>query len=239
MVADALSRGHSTAVLLSGGLDSAVLAAHEARTALVQPIYISVGLAWEASEREMVARLLASSAFAGRVRPLASLAFDMADVYTPAHWAIRGTPPEYDTPDEDVYLRGRNLVLLAKAGVFCAQQGIGRIAIGPLAGNPFPDATPQFFAAMGSALSRGLAHDIAVVAPFAALHKADVIARGVELGVPFELTLSCMNPVAGRHCGRCSKCRERRDAFEQAGVADPTDYAAPSPRPERHSRPGS
>jgi 7-cyano-7-deazaguanine synthase len=57
------------------------------------------------------------------------------------------------------------------------------------------------------------------------MHKADVIRRGAALGVPFELTLSCMQPVDGRHCGRCSKCRERRDGFIEAGVHDPTPYA--------------
>jgi len=143
---------------------------------------------------------------------------------------MRGTPPAYDTPDEDVYLAGRNVVLLSKAAVYCAGVGIHRIAIGPLAGNPFPDATPAFFKAMSGALSLGLDHEISVVAPFAALHKADVVKLGVTLGVPLELSLSCMNPLGGVHCGRCSKCRERRDAFDEAGIADPTRYASPSPR---------
>jgi 7-cyano-7-deazaguanine synthase len=52
-----------------------------------------------------------------------------------------------------------------------------------------------------------------------------VIRLGVELGVPLALTLSCMNPRDSRHCGQCSKCRERRDAFRDAGVPDPTAYA--------------
>jgi 7-cyano-7-deazaguanine synthase len=143
---------------------------------------------------------------------------------------MRGTPPAYDTPDEDVYLAGRNVVLLSKAAVYCAGAGIHRIAIGPLAGNPFPDATPAFFKAMSAALSLGLDHDINVVAPFAALHKADVVKLGMTLAVPLELSLSCMNPRGGLHCGLCSKCRERRDAFDEAGVADLTVYAAPPPR---------
>jgi 7-cyano-7-deazaguanine synthase len=214
------------AVLLSGGLDSAVLLADVARReTAVQPIYVNVGLAWEAEERAMVDRLLATRAFGG-IRPLVSLHVDMRDVYAPTHWAIRGEPPAFDTPDEDVYLEGRNIVLLTKAAVFSARARLARVLIGPLAGNPFPDATPSFFSAMARALSLGLDTAIAIEAPYANLHKADVIQRGRELGVPLELTLSCMQPSRGMHCGRCSKCRERRDAFREAGVDDPTVYAA-------------
>ena len=220
----------TSAVLCSGGLDSVVLVAHEARAAGVQPIYVSVGLAWEPAERAILSKLAATPVFGARVRPLAILDMTMRDVYPASHWALRGTPPGYDTPDEDVYLAGRNVVLLSKAAVYCAGAGIHRIAIGPLAGNPFPDATPAFFKAMSHALSLGLDHDINVAAPFAALHKADVVRLGVELGVPLELSLSCMNPRGGVHCGLCSKCRERRDAFAEAGVADLTVYGSPSPR---------
>jgi 7-cyano-7-deazaguanine synthase len=123
-----------------------------------------------------------------------------------------------------VYLTGRNLVLLTKAGVHCAQRRISRIAIGTLAGNPFPDATRDFFNTLAKAMSLGLAHPISVAAPFMDMHKSDVILLGHELGVPFELTLSCMNPRDGLHCGECSKCRERRDAFREAGTEDPTTY---------------
>jgi 7-cyano-7-deazaguanine synthase len=231
----------TTLVLLSGGLDSAVLAAHEAQTSRVLPIYVSVGLAWEPAEIAMVERLLRSPVFAAKVDRLTRVEFTMRDVYPPTHWAIRGEPPAYDTPDEDVYLTGRNLVLLTKAGVVAARHGAHRIALGPLAGNPFPDARPEFFASMSNSLSLGLDHNIEVVTPFLAWKKEDVIKRGVALNVPFELTLSCMNPRAGAtgapgasgapiHCGLCSKCRERRDAFAAAGVPDPSRYANTSPR---------
>ena len=214
-----------TAVLLSAGLDSAVLAAAEARSGEVHPIYISTGLAWERGELAALDRLLATAPFGHNVTPLARLSFTVEDLYPATHWALRGTPPAFDTPDEDVYLAGRNVVLLSKAAIYCSQHGIGRIALGPLAGNPFPDATPQFFETMARALSLGLAHTIVVEAPFASMEKRDVIRLGVELGVPLELTLSCMNPQDGRHCGLCSKCRERRDALRDAGVKDPTHYA--------------
>jgi 7-cyano-7-deazaguanine synthase len=218
------------AVLCSGGLDSVVLVADLAGSSDVQPIYVSVGLAWEAAELDVLRRLAATSAFAGRVRPLVRLDLTMRDVYPASHWAIRGEPPAYDTPDEDVYLAGRNIILLSKAAVFCAGARIHRLAIGPLAGNPFPDATPAFFEAMGHALTLGLDTRVEIVAPFAALHKADVVKLGARLGVPMELSLSCMNPRNGLHCGLCSKCRERRDAFHEAGIPDRTVYAAPSPR---------
>ena len=214
----------STVVLLSAGLDSAVLAAAEARHGIVHPVYVSVGLAWEANELTMLAALLATPPYAS-LAPLTHLSFPAADLYSPTHWAIVGTPPGFDTPDEDVYLTGRNVMLLSKAGIHCAQKKIGRIAIGPLAGNPFPDATPEFFASMSRTLSLGLDHDVTIDAPLAHMHKSDVVRLGLELNVPLELTLSCMNPDKGRHCGQCSKCRERRDAFLEVGADDPTTYA--------------
>jgi 7-cyano-7-deazaguanine synthase len=218
------------AVLLSGGLDSAVLVADAARTAVVQPVYVTAGLSWEQEETALLERLLQSPPFRPGVCALVRLAVDVTDLYPDAHWARRGTPPAYDTPDEDVYLPGRNVLLLSKAGVLCALHGIPRIAIGPLAGNPFPDATPEFLASMSRTLSLGLAHQLTIEAPFSGMHKEDVIALGAALRVPFELTLSCMKPAGGRHCGLCSKCRERRDGFAAAGIEDPTAYLAESPR---------
>jgi 7-cyano-7-deazaguanine synthase len=216
------------AVLFSAGLDSAVLLAHAARQspgATIQPIYVSTGLAWEHEERLMAGRYLAALSATVPLQPLASLTVDMRDVYPPSHWAVRGEPPAYDTPDEDVYLEGRNVVLLSKASVFMARNRIERIMIGPLSGNPFPDATPAFFDTMARALSIGLDASLSIEAPFAAMTKADVIRLGRSLGVPFELTLSCMQPKDGRHCGRCSKCRERIEAFREVGERDPADYA--------------
>jgi 7-cyano-7-deazaguanine synthase len=236
------------AVLFSAGLDSAVLLADAinppsggTRTAggvatmrsaitpnLVQPVYVSAGLAWEHDELDAARRLLASAPYVGRVMPLVSLQVDMRDVYPASHWAVRGQAPAYDTPDEDVYIEGRNIVLLSKAAVHMARARLTRILIGTLAANPFPDATGEFFSAMATALSLGLAAPIRIEAPFSSMHKADIIRLGRSLGVPFELTLSCMQPREGRHCGRCSKCRERIDAFREAGGDDPTDYDRPA-----------
>ncbi|HEX6465453.1 MAG TPA: 7-cyano-7-deazaguanine synthase [Vicinamibacterales bacterium] len=220
-------------MLFSAGLDSAVLLADAlARRAdgeTLQALYVSVGFAWEAEERAMASRLFAKPPFAGRIDPPVLLEFDMRDIFPAAHWAVKGIPPAFDTPDEDVFLDGRNVILTAKAAVFIARHArpghsSARMLMGTLAGNPFPDATPEFFAGQSRALSQGLNLPLTLEAPFATMDKSDVIRRGVELGVPFELTLSCMQPKGGSHCGRCSKCRERRDAFREAGIADPTPY---------------
>ena len=118
--------------MLSGGLDSAVLAAQEARTYVVHPVYVVGGLAWEEGEQRVIRELLNRPPFTGaenRVQPLARLEFSMRDVYPASHWALTGTPPAYDTPDEDVYLHGRNIALLSKAAVYAA---IRRISSGEL-----------------------------------------------------------------------------------------------------------
>jgi len=216
----------TAAVLFSGGLDSAVLLFDRAQHGPVVPLYVRAGLAWEPAEQQVAAQLIAAAPRDGAIQPLVPLDFTVRDLYPPTHWALAGTPPAYDTPDEDVYLVGRNLALLTKAGIHCAREGIGRLALGPLAGNPFPDARPEFFAAMARALTLGLDRAMQIATPFSSMHKEDVIRLGVQLGVPFELTLSCMNPVGLHHCGACSKCRERHEAFVAAGVPDPTTYVA-------------
>ena len=171
-----------SAVLFSGGLDSAVLLALECRDhAPVHPIHVRAGLAWEDAEAIAIRTLLAAEPHARRVAPLSTLTVDMREIYPPTHWAVVGTPPAFDTPDEDVYLEGRNVILIAKASVLCARLGVGRLALGPLAGNPFPDARPEFFATMAQALSIGLDRPFEIATPLAHLHKEQVVTLGLDL----------------------------------------------------------
>jgi 7-cyano-7-deazaguanine synthase len=102
-------------VLASGGADSAVLVADSARRgAAVQPMYVRFGLAWERVEEAHLRRFLASLPTSLGVRPLVALDLPIADVYGD-HWSVSGVAvPDASTPDEAVYLPGRNLLLLAK-----------------------------------------------------------------------------------------------------------------------------
>jgi 7-cyano-7-deazaguanine synthase len=210
------------AVLASGGLDSAVLLAESLhRHPAVHPLYVRFGLAWEPAELEHLGRFL--STLAGEaLRPLVVLDMPAHDLYG-AHWALTGKGvPGADTPDEAVYLPGRNVLLLAKALVWCHLHGAPALALGTLARNPFADATPAFLASYAALVDQALGGRVRVWRPYGGLSKADVVRRGA--GLALEWALSCLRPVNGLHCGACNKCAERRQAFADAGAPDPTPY---------------
>ncbi|RPJ54373.1 MAG: 7-cyano-7-deazaguanine synthase [Acidobacteria bacterium] len=214
---------NAVAALCSGGLDSAVMLVELAKAGRsVYPIYVRCGLAWEEEERKSLDGFLREVRNPA-IRRVVVLNFPMSDVYGQAWYSSGVGIPGYHEADQRWEIPGRNMILLSKAAVWCALNSIEAIALGILSSNPFPDATPGFFSSMEEALSRGLAHPIRIVRPFDKCHKADVVRLGQTL--PLQLTLSCASPVASRHCGRCGKCRERIEAFAEAGVADPTEYA--------------
>ncbi len=211
--------------LISGGLDSAVMVGLMLdQGTTVQPIYVRTGMAWESVEYQWLERYLDAIA-SPRLRPVRSLAFPLDDVYG-SHWSVGGEgSPDYDAPDEAVYLPGRNIILVAKTSVFCALNGIHRIALGVLSGNPFPDATDSFFGLLAGSLSQGMAHPIAIERPLGGMKKEGVVRAGAHL--PLGLTFSCISPKDGLHCGACNKCAERQHGFDAAGLSDPTQYARP------------
>lgn len=213
-------------MLASGGLDSAVLLADMAREHTVFPVYVEAGLAWEGREKRALQAYLAALD-APDVQPLTVLEMPVRSLYG-KHWSTTGeNVPGYEAPDSAVYLPGRNVLLIGVTAVWCALNGVGAIAIGSLDDNPFPDATPAFFADYGRLLSGALDHPLEVLAPYRNRHKAEIIAAFPDL--PLELTLTCMQPQEDEagfvHCGDCNKCRERREAFSAAGVPDRTRYA--------------
>jgi 7-cyano-7-deazaguanine synthase len=223
--------GRDAAVLVSGGIDSAVLTVDLLREhPRVFPIYVRFGLRWEGVELDCLrAFLAAAGASRPGLAPLTVLDEPVAPVYGD-HWSNAGQPdvPGYDTEDDAVYLPGRNVLLAAKAAVWCHLRGVETLAFGTLGANPFPDSTTGFFRDLEGVLNRAMGARLRIVRPYAGMPKADVLRRGA--GLPLHLTLSCLDPAPPRrHCGACNKCAERRKAFRQAGLDDPAAYAtAPS-----------
>ncbi len=211
----------AVAVLASGGLDSCVLVADLARTSDVYPLCLERGLAWEPPEQAALRAFLSRLA-SPRVHEVSVLPMPMGPILG-QHWSVTGDTPRADEPDAAVFIPGHNVLLLAVAGTWCATHDVHRIALASLAGNPFPDATPAFFADFARLLSTALDHQVSVETPYRELHKSELIRRHADL--PLDLTLTCNSPDEGRHCGRCNKCHERRSAFAEAGVEDRTSYA--------------
>ena len=223
-------------LLLSGGLDSCILLSHLLdQQHRVTPIYIDSGLAWQAEERQAVHRYLHAIRYLNAIRPgrpgrlgeLVILELPLEDLYG-NHWSVTGEQaPDETTPDEAVYLPGRNPLLIIKAALWCQMHGVETLALAPLGSNPFPDATDEFFATFEASLNMATRSALRIVRPFAQLEKRDVMELGRDQ--PLQHTFSCISPVRGRHCGHCNKCAERRAAFACIGTSDPTRYADVSP----------
>lgn len=212
------------AVLVSGGLDSAILVG-EARShvEVVHPIFVRGGLGWETAELAHLREFL--TAIAGpKLGPLVILDAPVADLVAD-HWSVTGRGvPDGRSPDDAVYLPGRNLFLLTKAMLWCHLHGIPALALGVLGANPFPDATPGFVTACANVINEAVSGRVGVYRPYASLRKAEVIRRG--RGLPLAKTCSCLQPSGDLHCGHCNKCAERRRGFAEADMPDPTLYAA-------------
>lgn len=216
-------REEPVAVLASGGLDSAILVGDLSRTSpRVHPIYVRFGLAWEEVEERYLRSFLTALA-APSVGPLKVLEMPIRPVYGD-HWSTTGQDvPDRDTPDEAVFLPGRNLLLVVEAALWCHLQRVPTLTLAPLASNPFPDARDIFFETVQQAVNLSVDGAVAIRRPYGRLTKREVMRLGEDL--PLEYTFSCIRPVDGLHCGACNKCGERQAAFVHAGIPDRTRYA--------------
>lgn len=123
----------------------------------------------------------------------------------------------------------RNAIMLEIAAGAAVAAGADAVAFGAHSGDHaiYPDCRPEFLTLIEASMKAGNEGHIDVgfqlLAPFLNLTKADIVREGTRLGVPFELTWSCYEG-GDVHCGACGTCVERREAFAEAGVADPTRY---------------
>ncbi|AJT62427.1 7-cyano-7-deazaguanine synthase [Streptomyces lydicus] len=217
-------------LIASGGLDSSVAAYHFA--ALGSKVSM---LSFNYGQRHL--RELVSAA---EIAGLLDVAHDVVDLsslgrllggsaLTDRTMAVPHGHYRDDTMKVTV-VPNRNAIMLEIAVGVAVAAGADAVAFGAHAGDHtiYPDCRPTFFDAISDSIRAGnegfLADGFQLQAPFLHQSKADIVGRGAELGVPLELTWSCYEG-GERQCGACGTCVERREAFNRAGVTDPTEYA--------------
>src|SRR5205085_4067768 len=137
-------------------------------------IYIRSGHCWETAEREHADRFLAAIQTAA-LEPLCELEVPVRDLYAD-HWSMTSVGvPDRDSPDEAVFLPGRNVLLLSKAMIWCHLHSVNRLALGALGSNPFPDASAEFFRAYGAVVNGALDSKVRIDLPFAGETKTGVM----------------------------------------------------------------
>ena len=119
----------------------------------------------------------------------------------------------------------RNGIMLAISAGFAESNDCDVLVLGNHSGDHaiYPDCRAGFISGIATAIYEGTAKHIETMSPFCEMSKTDIVKLGNELGVDFSLTYSCYKGQE-KHCGKCGTCTERKEAFEQAGVKDPTDY---------------
>jgi 7-cyano-7-deazaguanine synthase len=220
-------------ILVSGGMDSAT-AVYEAIDRGYEPLFLhtSYGQRTETKERECaetLAEIVDTPEFLHvETGHLAQIG---ASSLTDEEMAVE----DADMESEEIptsYVPFRNANLLSMATSFAEAQEASAIFIGAhsedFAG--YPDCRPAFFEAFQQVVDVGTKPEteISLEAPFVEWSKTDIAERGLELGVPYEHTWSCYRAEAPA-CGTCDSCAFRLQAFQNAGVEDPIEYAE---RPE-------
>ncbi len=220
-------------VLVSGGLDSMVVAAR-AREAGHRLLALSIDYNQRHRVELAAARRIASALAAERhvVLPLDLAAFGgsalTGDMPVPKDGVGEGIPV--------TYVPARNTIFLSLALGWAEAAGARDLFIGvnALDYSGYPDCRPEFIRAF-----EGLAElatkagvegaPFRIHAPLQHMTKADIVQEAVRLGLDTGMSWSCYDPApGGLHCGLCDSCRLRRKGFAEAGVPDPTGYAAES-----------
>ncbi len=218
-----------TIVICSGGLDSVTLAYKAAKESTLLGL-----VSFDYGQRHK--RELGYAAIAAQALGVPHHILDIANVGK----MLSGSAltDNLDVPDghyaeenmKVTVVPNRNAIMLAIAYGVASAQGADRVAAAVHGGDHFiyPDCRPGFIKAFETMQNHALEgySTISLYAPFLEKTKADIVAEGARLGVDFANTWSCYK--GGEvHCGRCGTCVERREAFDLAGVSDPTVYADP------------
>jgi 7-cyano-7-deazaguanine synthase len=218
----------SAVILVSGGMDSAT-AVYEAMERGYEPYLLHTSYGQETEDREReCAEALAAEVDAADFRHVETrhLAAIGASSLTDDDIAVA----DADLDGEEVptsYVPFRNANLLSMAVSYAEANDCGAVFIGAHSEDfsGYPDCRPAFFEAFQGVIDAGTKPDtdIDLVAPFVEHSKTDIAERGLELGVPYEITWSCYRAEAPA-CGTCDACAFRLQAFQRLGVEDPIEY---------------
>jgi len=219
-----------TVLIYSGGLDSTVLLYH-LRAAGCEVYALSVDYGQRhRRELERAAAICALADAPYRCADLSGLGGLLAgsSLTSPEIEVAEGHYTEESM--RTTVVPNRNMILLALATGHAISVGAPRVAYAAHSGDHaiYPDCRRDFADAMAAAMRLADWQEVELLRPFVDWTKADIARRGAELGAPLELTWSCYKGGA-RHCGRCGTCIERREAFDLAGLPDPTEYAEDAP----------
>lgn len=215
-----------TYLLMSGGVDSTVLAV---QLKMIERREVHA-VAFDYGQRHQ-RELKAADKIAGVLDiPLTVIHLPFMATFLPGSSQTdeKVEVPEGHYTDETMKLTvvpNRNMVMLALAAAIAIANKAERLAYAAHAGDHaiYPDCRPAFIEALTKALDLCDWNPVKLEAPFAQRSKADIVRLGSAIAAPLGLTYSCYK--GGRlHCGKCGTCVERREAFEQAGVTDPTSY---------------
>ncbi len=214
-------------MLLSGGMDSCVCAALAARDCEAAALHVSYGQRTEERERQSFLAICERLKIRDRLllknealRLIGGSALTDESIAVPKSDSIgHGVPV--------TYVPFRNAHFLAAAVSWAEVLGAQKIYIGAVEpdSSGYPDCRPAYYQAFNEVVKAGTKEGaISIVTPLIAMHKADIVRLGLELGAPFDLTWSCYSR-ADQACGVCDSCVLRLRAFEAAGVQDPIPYA--------------
>ncbi|MCL4429277.1 MAG: 7-cyano-7-deazaguanine synthase QueC [Candidatus Bathyarchaeota archaeon] len=210
-------------VVLSGGPDSATVACW-AKTQGYQIYPITFNYGQIAVKETQAAQKIAEKL--GATTKIIDLSA-LKDIFSGTTSLVNRKIPltaEFSAP---IIVPFRNAIFLSTAVAYAVTVGAKYIFYGAQGSDEpyYPDCRRDFYEAFEKAARLGTDQEIIVRAPFSSQKKSYLINKGAELGVPFELTWSCYRD-GEVHCGRCESCVNRKKAFQDAGVADPTSYEA-------------
>ena len=210
-------------IVLSGGLDSVTLL-HDKQDEIALAVTFDYGSNHNAREIACARHHCAALGIEHLVIPLHFI----KDYFRSSLIEGADAIPEGSYDEENMkstVVPFRNGIMLSVACGLAESRELRRVMLANHSGDHtiYPDCRPDFIREMSGAMRAGTFNGVTIDAPYTLITKSDIVRRGAELGVDYSDTYSCYKG-GEKHCGKCGTCEERREAFREAGITDPTTY---------------